>query len=192
MHDQIQPNPAPVLHLDDAPPGISRRRSRWGWLLLCMILMFAVLGVGGTLYFFWLSRNLPEGVNVNAIETAYPELIARVVKQAASGGGVSAPEVSQDDRLVAPSEILQARVGRNNGYTLVGKKHFDGSTVFVFPRQPTVGRPVLNKYWGTMRDGRKITIVTYEAKVLDPTGREWEILIDFDLEALAKRLKGGP
>ena len=132
-------------------------------------------------------RSLPEGVTVEAIEAAYPELITRMVKQVVFQGGLSTPE-GQDSSLVAPPEILQARVGRNNGYTLVGKKHFDGSTVFIFPRQPRIGRPVLNKYWGTLRDGRKLTIVTYEARVLDPSGREWEILIDFDLDSLEQRL----
>jgi hypothetical protein len=133
-------------------------------------------------------RSLPDGMTVEAIETAYPELITRLVTQAVSGGGLSTQQIGQDSSLVAPPEILRARVGRNNGYTLVGKKHFDGSTVFIFPRQPRVGRPVLNKYWGTLSDGRKLTIVTYEAKVLDPSGREWEILIDFDLDALEQRL----
>ena len=153
--------------------------------LIAALVLIPLLVIGWNT--FPSSHSLPEGVTVEAIEAAYPELITRMVKQVVLQGGLSAPE-GQDSSLVAPPEILQARVGRNNGYTLVGKKHFDGSTVFIFPRQPRVGRPVLNKYWGTLRDGRKLTIVTYEAKVLDPSGWEWEILIDFDLDALEQRL----
>jgi len=83
------------------------------------------------------------------------------------------------------------KVGRDNCYTIIGGKSVGyQSRIFVLPRVPQVGHPVLNKYWDTMQDGRKMTVVSYEARVLNSSGQEMTVIIDFDLEALQKRLKG--
>jgi hypothetical protein len=162
----------------------------WVWAMIGMAALLCMLVCGILVGIIPSSRSVPVSVTVEAIETTYPDLIARLT-QVAREGGVSAPQTKGDTKLVAPTEILKAKVGRNGGYLIIGGKSLGyQSRIFVLPRVPHIGHPVLNKYWDTMQDGREVTVVSYEARVLNSSGQEMTVIIDFDLGGLERRLKG--
>jgi hypothetical protein len=129
-------------------------------------------------------------VTAKAVEATYPDLINQMTKMAKRGGTWFSSEAELCEKAVSPEEILQAKVGRNHGYTMIGQKQFEWEEMWFFlPRTPKVGHPVINRYWVKFASGRRLTIVSYEARVLDQDGKEWELLISFNPTALEKRLQ---
>lgn len=113
------------------------------------------------------------------------------MNQVAWQGGVSVHQLEEDRQLVSPPEILQAMVGRDHGYLVLGGKSLSRQTrITAFPRSSRLGHLVVNQYGDTFQDGRKVTVVAYEAVVLNAGGEEVTLIIEFDLEGLAGRLEG--
>ena len=88
--------------------------------LLAALVLIPLLVIGWNV--FPIHRELPDGVTVEAVETTYPELLDRLATAGPGGAGTAATDVSKDRDLVAPPEILEAKVGRNNGYMVIGNK----------------------------------------------------------------------
>ena len=187
--------------IDDAPattesrdaPSQSRRDQKlkryllWGgWLALLLAILVwvaaATIPCGG---------GAPSFATPEAIEAIYPQLLDRLAKVAMQG--VYATEIAGNDQLVAAPEILEATVGTQPSRTVVGNKRLNySSRSFVFPKQPAIGKPVVNQYGYTLSDGRKVAVLSFEAKVRDAAGQERLIQILFDPVALEQRLQVKP
>ena len=141
---------------------------------------------------FPIHRELPAEVTVAAVETSYPDLLDRLATAGPGGAGTGALDIDKDRDLVAPPEILEAKVGRNNGYTVIGNKTLRYRSKTGAFTYPPIGKPAIEKCWYTLEDGRKVVVAAFQAMVLDRSGQEWLLVILFDLDAFEKRLKSQP
>ncbi len=157
--------------------------------------IFGLLALLMLLLNFWdrfvpSSRDLPSFVTIRAVEDGYPELFKVAYRSASTGTGPWPDEITRFDTEFP--EIMTAQVGRNGGYMgLIRRGVFKDDLTGFFPHWPTVGRPVLNKRWYSANDGRRITVITYEALVpCQRVGSLMEIEIFFEKEGLERRLLG--
>jgi hypothetical protein len=159
-----------------------KRYLLWGGLLT--VLLAALIWSAATL----MPRGgAPAFAKPEAIEATYPQLLDRLAKVALPG--VYASEIAGNDRLVAAPEVLEATVGTVDSRTVIGNKRLTyQSRSFVFPKQPAIGRPVVNQYAYVLNDGRAVVVLSFEAKVLDAAGQERLIQVLFDPAALEQRL----
>lgn len=156
------------------------------------IVLLAVIGIA--LLITWgmvpISRPLPDSITVEAVQATYPELLQRLT-EAAFTQRVTSSELEPDRTLTEPPEILEAMVGKERvGWLVIGNKQLAWKQSFSeFARPARLGRPRINRYWYTLKDGREVVAAHYEATVLRADGQEGTVIIIFDLEALDRRLQ---
>jgi hypothetical protein len=88
------------------------------------------------------SQTIPEGITVQAVEEAYPEVF-QYAWDLAMGGVGSAKEDQRMNKII-PSEVLGIEIGLqgSNGWSShCYRGYFHSQTESLFPRSPEVGRP---------------------------------------------------
>jgi len=129
-------------------------------------------------------------VTTRIVEETYADLLSQMRTLAECGVVVSGSDRETYKKLVSPEEILEAKVGSNHSYMILGGKSLDWKERWsLFPKTPKVGRPVINRYRISFANGRQLIIASYESRVFDKDGQEEELVISFDLTALEKRLR---
>ena len=136
------------------------------------------------------SDKSSDPVTLTIVEATYSDLLNQMKKMAMRGVVFQSSDAEPNEKVVSPEEILEAKVGSNHSYMLLGHKRLDSKVQWsLFPSTPRVGHPVINRYRVELANGREITVAAYEARAIDSDGKEQELIIVFDLTALEKRLR---
>ena len=152
----------------------------------CVLTFLCALFVFGLVRQIPTSRDVPPDLSVAIIEATYPELFKHAYEVAIRGQVAGREEAQFDQSL--PPEVIGIEVGRNGGYLGLGNRTWSKFGHGFLPISPTVGHPVLNKYWYTAEDGQRVTVIAYEALQPLRTGAPREINVCFELEGLRERL----
>jgi hypothetical protein len=163
-----------------------RSSKRFVWVVC--ISVGALAFVVCLLFLLFFNRLSSTVASAQQLESTYADLLKRI-RQRAGKDRFSSSDLEAYEKPTSPSEILEAKIGRNNGYFIVGHKSLDfQSETFWFFGPATVGHPVIKQGSATLHDGSEIRLVVYEEKVLGEDGKEYEIIIKFDRDALEERL----
>ncbi len=137
------------------------------------------------------SQGIPSFAAVEAIERNYEPQVHRLLELVQHSQLV--PRIIFNDptdvKLFSAPEILEAKIEStpHSGRLLGSKEYNFKSRVYIFPREPSIGIAVVNRYWDTQANGNKRTVLEYQRRIRDDKGNEVGVILLFDFSALEKK-----